>query len=174
MVHKFERIWNDFSEILEISTIKDCSFAGSSQTYLIDSSKQAIDFNKVSEALVREKLNIKLKPKTLDCIYLDAGLLVLVEFTNSLNKQLDDIKLKIHDSLLLLNFLYNFDENDLRSIEIILVRKGNAAVASNQRSNNHLKNLADSSCPPSLKFLQKAYRIKISSMCQDEYLKRIR
>jgi len=135
MKSKFENIWNELSEIGEISTIKDCSFDDSSQACLIDSPKQAINFDKVSETLIKKKLNLKLKPKSVDCIY--------------------------------------FDERDFRSTEVVLVRKGNTPVASNQKSNNHLKKLADSSCPPRLKFLQMAYRIKISSMYQDEYSKRI-
>ena len=141
---------------------------------LIDLAKPAIHFDKISDILVKERLKIELKPKSIDCLYIDNGLLTLVEFKNtiSINKKIDDIKMKIHDTLLLLNYLYHFDDSDFRLIEIVIVRK-KAPVASNQKSSRHLMKLAESSCPPRLKFLQKAYRIKISSMNQDEYSNRI-
>ena len=176
MNSKFENIWKDFSEdqSIGISTIEDCSFDDDNKVVLINSEKPAINFDKASEVLVK-RLDIRQKPKSVDCLYLENEWLILTEFKNitKINKKIDDIKLKIHDSLLLLNFLYKFDEDDFRFTEIIIVQKGNAPVASNQKSSSHLKGLANSSCPPRLKFLQKGYRIKISSMYQDEYLKRI-
>ena len=137
--------------------------------YLIDSDKEAIDFDLVSEALTKE-LKVQ-KPKSVDCLYVEAEKLFLVEFKNQKKINKDDIKLKIYDSLSLLNYFYKLDEGEI--IEMIIVRKGNAPTSTAVEISSYLNVLADSHCPTWLKFIEQTHRVKISMIYQDEYFKQL-
>lgn len=176
MENKLTQIWEDLESEFDLSNIRECSFGGpeGKKIHLVDSNKVAFNFDKVTEVWAKEKLKCHTQaiPKSVDCVYVEEDYLFLVEFKNTTKIDNSDVKAKIHDSLSLLNYFYTFEQLDFQRIEVVLVRKEKEST-SKELMHKRLNQLSNSSCPPSLDFLQKVYRIKISKMTCHEFLQYI-
>lgn len=168
MDSKLNKIWEDFSKDYAFAkaTIRDCSWDDAKDSYLLDSSKGAFDFDKISEEVSKNILRCK-KPKSVDCLYIDNDNLFLVEFKNSTKNKWDDIKMKVQDTILLLNYLYNFSNSEFKSIQVIIVTA--KSDSPNRGNRRHLDSRAQSSCPSRLLFLEKVYQVNISTVECDKY-----
>ena len=173
MPSKFNQIWDDLKNEFQFSTIKDCSFDTDNKVYLIDQDleKAVFDFDHVTEEWAREKLGCR-KPRSVDALYMESDNLHLVEFKNQVDIDHNKVKAKIHDTLSLLNYFYKFKQSDFEKIKITLVRNGKK-VSPKGVGHRRLDKKSGSSCPPSLEFLQKVYRIKISKVTKDEFLQKL-
>ena len=177
MTSKFAQIWDDLKSEFPYSTIKECSLDDSKKdvrTYLVeaDINGDVFDFDEIKESWAKNKFECE-DPKSLDCLYVKNETLYLVEFKNKvkIKKQeyLGDIKLKIHDSLSMLNYLYGFEKTDFQQIEVIIVSKASSEV----QFSKYMNKISGVSCPKALEFIQTIYRIKISKMTNDEFLQKI-
>jgi len=110
----------------------------------------------------------------MDCLYVEDDVLFLVEFKNvvKINKKIDDIKMKIHDTMSMMNYFYDFNDLDFELIKIVIVNKPSESSPTGMFG-KHMNQISKSSCPPRLIFLEKVYRIKISVMDSDEFLEKM-
>ena len=170
---KFDQIWEDLKDEFSYSTIKECSYDDENDVHLIDFEldKVVFNFDQISETWAQKRLGCR-KPKSIDTIYIDDGKLHLIEFKNTSRVDHRDVKAKIHDSLALLNYFYEFEQSDFNRIEIILVRK-EKPKSSKAVMRKHANYKSESNCPPSLEFLQKVYRVNISKITNDDFLQYI-
>ena len=174
---KIELIWRDLLNEFGVSTIKACSLDkrnDGTEIFLSESLKKAVNFDDVARDKADKLLQVQ-TPKSVDCLYLENGKLSLVEFKNKKRiegREKENIKLKFHDTLVLLNYLYEFDRSDYSKIELILVKKRKEKQVIDEFERN-MDLASKSSCPDWLKFIEKTYGIKISMMHQDEYSKRV-
>jgi len=176
--NKFDQIWDDLKSEFS-STIKECSFDEDNKVYLIDLDleKVVVCFDDVAKNWAKDENKLDCEtPKSMDCLYVKDKKLCLVEFKNKKHikkrEYLNGIKPKIHDTLSILNYYYGFEKSDFAGIEVMIVHK-EKEVSPKKESHNRLSKIADSSCPPSLEFLQKVYRIKISKITSVEFLENL-
>ena len=181
MEDKFSRIWGDLLNRVGTSTIRECSYGGAKgkEMHLVDSTRIVIEFDYVSEELAKE-LNVE-KPTSVDALYIQDGKLCLVEFKNT--DKFDDsdkkkgkdyweeVKMKIHDTLVILQRFDYISWADFPLIQIIVVRKFNS------KDRTRVLEMQKAGKTPrlnmKLNFLQKAYQTNIFDMNPDEYKKLI-
>ena len=169
MKGKFSHIWGDLSKRVGFSTITRCSEDDDKKVHLIESEKEVIDFDDVSEVLAKD-LQVN-KPSSVDALYIQDDMLYLVEFKNT-NPKSDEMRVKIHDTLAILKISGYITDTDHKFIKIILVRKFKSTAIKERR---RLKNAG---LQPKLKkgldFLQKVYpSVEFFDMSPDEYKKLI-
>lgn len=165
---KIGEFWFSFSQNYTYAkrTIKECSYDDAKDEHLVSIEKEAFNFDIISEEIAKFYYQCK-KPKSVDCIFQKDDTIYLVEFKNSGNNKWDEIKLKVHDTMLLLDSVYDLSILDHKSMKVIVVTKNSEDPR--KRISNHLNRRAGSSCPSRLKFLKDAYKVDISTVMSDEF-----
>lgn len=167
-MNKICDFWQSLSNNYSSSkkTIKHCSYDDAKNEYLVTIETEAFDFDEISEEVAKSHYQCK-KPKSVDCIFLKDQIIHLVEFKNSGNNKWEDIKMKVHDTMLLLDSVYDLNISDHQSMKVIVVTKKSEDPRT--RMSHHMNKLAGSSCPSKLKFLKDAYKVDISTVMSDEF-----
>ena len=192
MNDQFSNIWGDLSNRVGLSTIRDCSRGGKSDSeYMVSSEKEAIkfDFDGTKDKSAIEVLMAgwfhewekkgwqKTIPKGVDCLYIQNGKLFLVEFKNQTKVDNKDVKIKIHDTLALLSSFYSIERSEFSQIEIILIRKfkSTSSYASKKNMRDFVNKKANfvPRFSTHMDFLQKVYQTKISVLSPTDYEKLI-
>ena len=114
----------DFSKILifteNSSTLKETSYDNKNRKYMIDSSLEVIDFDKVKEKYSLE-IGLKEIPKSCDALYTLDDTIFFIEFKNG-KVEVFDIRKKIYDTILIFTDLVECGISETRKkVEYILV-----------------------------------------------------
>lgn len=155
--------------------ISECSEDDSNKIALIDCEEpKMFHFDKISGQVMKEQYKCN-ETRSIDSIYFKDGRLFLIEFKNTKKIKTDQIKMKFHDSMLILHDHFYFTKSDFRNTEFIIVsKKDTLSMKENEGRagiREHLNKLAKSSCPAKLLFLEKGYGIKVSHMSVEEVSK---
>jgi len=166
MADKFSLLWGDLSEKVELSTITKCSEDDDKKEYLVKSEKVVINFDEVSKILAKE-LQVA-KPSSVDTLYVQDGLLYLIEFKNTTKPKPDEVRVKVHDTLAILALSGYITDADHHFIKMILVRKFKGTARKEGRR------LENAGLQPQLRkgldFLQKVYPfVEFFDMSPDDY-----
>ena len=166
MTDKLSHLWGDLSEKVGFSTITKCSEDDDKKVHLIKSEKMVINFDEVSRVLAKE-LQVA-KPSSVDTLYIQDGLLYLVEFKNTTTPKPDEVRVKVHDTLAILKLSGYITDDDHQFIKMILVRKFKGTARKERR---RLENAGlQLQLKKGLDFLQKAYPlVEFFDMNPDDY-----
>lgn len=167
-MNKIGDFWHSLSHTYSSSkkTIKLCSYDDAKKEYLVTIEREAFDFDEISEEVAKFHYQC-IKPRSVDCVFLKDQIIYLVEFKNSSKNKWDDLKMKVHDTMLLLDSVYDFNISDHQSMKVIIVTKN--CEDPRARMSHHMNKIAGSSCPSRLKFLKDAYNVDISTVMSDEF-----
>lgn len=145
-------------EKFELSTFNDCSFDSENQiSIVINETYQIYNFDQIKDILVSEFIDPKCRPpKSLDSLIFENEKMIFFEFKNtSLSTNvLNDIKMKIYESVFLMIKKYSLLPQDFNGTKIYLIYKGDERAPSTHK-------FTDGLCPNNLLFMQEALDIKI-------------
>lgn len=117
-----------YSKLLKIhenakSTLKECSFDNDKNQYLTLLELECINFDKVKSNYA-EKVNISEMCSVDAALYKD-NKLYFIEFKNQTSVKWKEVRLKVHESILILKEELKLEDSELNDIEVITVTKNN-------------------------------------------------
>lgn len=141
-----------------LSTFTECSLDTANNCSLVNNDTVKIyNFDDIKDSLVKKLSNPKsMPPDSLDSLFLEKNDLVFFEFKNTIlnNKLLNEIRMKIYESIVLIGHQYSLDIEDIKGTKIYLIHKTDIDRPETHRYTNGL-------CPNILFFLEDALGVEI-------------
>lgn len=105
------------------STLKECSFDSANSVYLVEEAIECINFDVVKSTFARNTQISEMS--SVDAFFMKDNKYYLIEFKNQHSVKWKDVRLKVHESLLILKNDLGINGNELYKIEVITVIKNN-------------------------------------------------